>query len=64
MKKPKKKEYKEYTVNVVYTMIHTMYVEASSKREAEAQAMEDFHNETDFMDDEIDEVLRARVVEQ
>ena len=60
----KTKKTKEYTVNVVYTMVHTMVVEASSKEEAEAQAMENFHNETDFMDDEIDEVLRARVVEQ
>ena len=49
---------------MVYTMIHTMYVEASSKGEAEAQAMENFHNEADFSDDEIDEVLKARVVEQ
>ena len=60
----KKTKTKEYAVNVVYTMIHTMYVEASSKEEAEAKAMEDFHNETDLTDDEIDEVLRARVVEQ
>lgn len=53
---------KEYRVNVVYSMVHTMYVEADSPSEARALAMEKFCDEPDFSDDEIDEVMRASVV--
>lgn len=57
------KEDREYCVNVVYSMVHTMCVEASSKKEAEEKAIEQFPEETDLMDDEIDEILMARAVE-
>lgn len=53
---------KEYKVNVVYTMVHTMYVNADSPTEARALAMNRFSGEPDLSDDEIDDVLRADVV--
>lgn len=53
---------KEYKVNVVYTMVHTMYVNADSPTEARALAMNRFSGEPDLSDDEIDNVLRADVV--
>lgn len=53
---------KTYTVNVVYSMVHTMYVDAESAEEAKTKAMETFCDEPDFSDDEIDEVMRANVV--
>lgn len=53
---------KEYMVNVVYSMVHTMYVEADSPSEARALAMDKFSGEPDFSDDEIDNVLHADVV--
>lgn len=53
---------KEYRVNVVYSMVHTMYVEADSPTEARALAMNRFSGEPDLSDDEIDDVLRADVV--
>ena len=53
---------KTYTVNVVYTMVHTMHVEAESAEEAKTKAMETFCDETDLMDDEIDSVDHANIV--
>lgn len=53
---------KEYQVNVVYSMIHTMWVTAESAEEAKDIAREKFCEEPDFSDDEIDEVLSASIV--
>jgi len=53
---------KTYTVNVVYTMVHTMYVEADSPSDAMTLAVDRFSGEPDLSDDEIDDVLRADVV--
>ena len=53
---------KTYTVNVVYSMVHTMYVEADSPSRARALAMDRFSGEPDLSDDEIGDVLHADVV--
>lgn len=53
---------KEYCVNVVYTMVHTMWVEAESEEEAKNAALGKFGDEPDFSDDEIDSVEGAYVV--
>lgn len=49
-----------YLVHVTYSMIHTMWVDASSKAEAELRATDRFCEETDFNDDELEEVIRVR----
>lgn len=61
----KKEELKEYAVNVVYKMIHTVYVTASSKREAKEAAIEAFTEgmEEDFSGDEMDGIDHASVVD-
>ena len=56
------KKKKEYCVNVVYTMVHTMWVEAESEEEAKNAALDKFVDEPDFSDDEIDSVDDAHVV--
>lgn len=61
----KREEPKEYAVNVVYRMIHTVYVTASSKREAKEAAIEAFTEgmEEDFSGDTMDGIDCARVVD-
>lgn len=57
-----KSNHKEYQVNVVYTMVHTMWVTADDAEDAKDKAMAQFCDEPDFSDDEIDEVLHANIV--
>ena len=53
---------KIYTVNVHYTMIHQMEVMANSEEEATKLACENFCEESDFCDDELDDIVDACVV--
>jgi len=62
MAKKESKELKEYVVNVVYSMVHTMYVEAESAEEAKEKAIENFSDEEDWMDDGLNAVEYAHIV--
>lgn len=59
---PMEAERKErtYLVHVTYSMVHEMWVDASSKEEAELRATDRFCEETDFSDDAIEEVIDVK----
>ena len=54
---------REYTVNVVYKMVHTFYVEAEDPSEAIDKATDEFvFGGEDFSDDEMDGIDHATIV--